>query len=111
MRKHTNQMSQAERQAIRSAVLSLPVQSVIQHAKDRMAQKHVTPEQAMLAIQSGQVIELHNDAGTLRTLLRVDLQSTSVCVVLDLDRRAIITVWRNAVNDTHRTLDLSAYQW
>jgi hypothetical protein len=112
MRKHRQQMSPAESAAIESTVRALAVERIARHAFDRMAEKGVSEAHILETLRTGQAIEIHNDANELRVLLRADvIGQWSACVVFSLDRQTVVTVWRNRVTDTHKTLRLNEYQW
>lgn len=112
MRKHRQQMTVAESVAIESTVRALNVREIAAHAFERMSQKGVSQAHILETLRTGQAIEIHNDANELRVLLRADvIGQWSACVVFSLDRQTVVTVWRNHVNDTHKTLRLNEYQW
>jgi hypothetical protein len=112
MRKHRQQMTLAESQAIESVVRSLNVKAIAAHAISRMREKGVSEQHIEATLRTGQAIEIHNDANELRILLRADVIGFwSACVVFSLDRQTVVTVWRNQVTDTHKTLRLNEYQW
>jgi len=105
-------MTPAESEAIEQRVRSLDVQQIAHHAFQRMCQKGVTEQQILDTLRTGQAIEIHNDQNELRVLLRADvIGQWSACVVFSLDRQTVVTVWRNHVLDTHKTLRIGQYQW
>ena len=88
------------------AELEEGVLTTTNHAIDRAHEAGVWPFELEWALQYGRLIEFHNETGTRRILVR----DHGICVVVDLDKRVIITVYRNAEDDHHSTLDRSVYQ-
>lgn len=113
MKKHRQQMKAAEIATLEVAVRTYANPTFAQHAYDRMAEKHVTAREIELALKYGEVIEVHNEAGTLRSVVRFPYgkPKVAVCVVLDFDTNAVVTTWKNAGSDNHKTLNLLAYSW
>lgn len=79
---------------------------VSSHAVSRMHEKGISHEELSHVVKHGHMIELHNEKGTWRVLLR---DSRGTCIVLDLGNGAVITTYKNSPGDMHRTLDTSAY--
>jgi hypothetical protein len=113
MRKHTKQMKQTEREALNTFIKQIAVHVVSTHAAERMTQKDVSAREIELCLQYGEGIEIHNDAGTPRAVVRFQYgrPKVAVCVVVELLTGKIVTVWKNAGSDNHQTLNLFAYQW
>ena len=79
-----------------------------EHAKARMEEKNISKRDVGDCVQHGDLVEFNDEeSGTRRTLWR----NHGICVVLDLDTGAIVTVFRNGVWDGHKTLDRTAYHW
>lgn len=78
------------------------------HVLHRMASKGVTMSMLLGCLESGRIIEVHNEAGTLRAMLR---DATGVCAVVDLHNRTVVTTYVNAASDRHNTLDRASYYW
>lgn len=98
---------------IRQIVSSIGMVQVMQHAAERMQEKHITARDIELTLRFGQVIEIHNDAGELRVVVRHSYgkPKTATVVVMGLDTGSIVTAWKNGGDDNHKTLNLFAYQW
>jgi hypothetical protein len=109
MKKHRQQMKAAEIATVESAVRTYANPTFAQHAYDRMAEKHVTAREIELTLKYGEVIEVHNETGTLR--FSYGKPKVAVCVVLDFETNAVVTTWKNAGSDNHKTLNLLAYSW
>ena len=75
------------------------------HLFERLTSKRITRDEVIIALQSGDVIEVQ-DGG--RIVLR---SGGGIAVVACLRTLTIVTTWRNDVDDTHATLDLSEYTW
>ena len=76
------------------------------YVTERSKARDIGHAELMHAVRHGELIEWHDETGTERVLLRDEL---GICVVLDLDTRNIITVYRNNVGDNHATLDTCKY--
>jgi len=113
MKKHRKQMSPAEIGALESHIRKMNYEAIGLHASERMAQKHVNAREITNCLKYGEAIELHNEAGEWRALLRHQYgrPQVAVCVVFSIERHEVVTVWKNAGSDAHRTLDLSPYQF
>lgn len=112
-RKHITQMKPAEVVMLTAATRKLGQALITSHAADRMAQKGVTAKDINLCLQYGTPVEIHNEASELRVVLRFAYGKPKVatCVVLGLSTGTIATVWKNAGNDNHGSLNLWAYGW
>lgn len=113
MRKHRTQMGKAEIEAAEAYVHGLKAQELADHAFKRMDTKNVTLRDIFVTIKYGRIIEVNTEGSGMRVLMRLDFgkPKVAVCVVLALDNLAVVTVWKNAGNDAHKTLDISQYQW
>jgi len=111
MRRHRQQMSQAERNLADQFARSLQIQDLTLHTAKRMDQKHVTEQDIRSALVFGQVIEISKHSGNLRLLVRHDRRQDAVCVVIEPRTRRVVTTWKNSRQDQHNTLDLSLYSW
>ena len=81
--------------------------SATDHFYDRAADRNFTFADARAALRFGRVIEIHNDRGEWRVLVRSHL---GTCVVLSLENFKIVTVYDNDPEDNHDTLNRSAYR-
>ncbi len=109
-RKHIKQMNKEEiafvHGFLRASVARLTGQG---HFYDRAAERHFTLAEAKLAAAQGTVIEIHNDrAPDVRVLVSNKL---GICAVVSLVTFEIITVYYNAPEDGHETLNWGAYRW
>jgi hypothetical protein len=106
-------MKPAEIEALESFVRKMNCEAIGLHAVGRMAQKNVNAREIGNALRYGQAIELHNESGEWRVLLRHESgrPRVAVCVVFAIERGEVVTVWKNRGDDKHSTLDLSAYKF
>jgi len=113
MRKHVKQMKAAEAAALNAFIKQIAQHVVSTHAAERMAQKDVSAREIENCLKYGEAVEVHNDAGTPRAVVRFAYgkPKVAVCVVVELVTGNIITTWKNAGCDNHKTLNLFAYQW
>jgi predicted histidine transporter YuiF (NhaC family) len=111
-RKHRSQMTPAEIALVERAIHSKKNWNVCEHVNERMAQKNVTRNEMLAALEFGQVIEVHNNVKhDVRALVRHTSGNSHVCVVVSLITGLIITTYRNDSNDGHSTLNTSMYAW
>lgn len=106
MKKHACQMSTEEIKRCIAKVNRVAKDSwlVCRHAAERMRNKGVTAAEIYHTLQSFDIVEYK-----IIPEERVVIRSGEVVIVLSIKRETIITVWRNAINDNHKTLDLEAY--
>lgn len=110
MRKHTQQMSPAERGFIHGYIRANVTRVTgAPHFYDRASDRHFTFVEALDAVRGGLVVEIHNNrAPEIRVLLR---NQKGTCAVLNLQSWDIVTVYYNDPEDKHETLDWSPYRW
>jgi hypothetical protein len=111
MKKHENQMSEAEKAAIASRVAEIAEKIISTHAADRMDQKKVTSKEIEICLKYGHAVEFHNEATELRAVIRHSFgkPKVAVCVVIGLETGTIATTWKNAGSDNHATLNTFVY--
>lgn len=112
MRKHQKQMTPAERQHVENHIHGLRGWILKPHAIKRGLERVVDTDALYTTMRIGDVIEVHNDVpAQIRAVLRADLGNASICVAADLTNREIVSVWVNALDDQHDTLNLGNYRW
>lgn len=105
-RKHVKQMSPVERAIVETLVHNtLDWSSKTFYLVGRMNERRITRADALQCLRYGNVVELQNVG---RVVMR---DRTGVCVVADIPARHVVTVWYNAPDDNHYTLDNRLYQW
>ena len=112
-RKHVSQMTENERMAAETYAHTLPRYEWKSnaHVTDRMTQKRISDAEVTLALRRGHIVEIHgNNAPDIRFVMRYETDKRAVCVCSST-KGNVITVWANALNDNHHTLDLSQYKW
>lgn len=110
-RKHITQMKPLESAFIHGYLRSdkRTFTSGAAHFYHRASERTFTFAEAVQAIRTGKVVEVHNDkAPSVRTLVR---DSKGTCVVLDLTGGVIVTVYYNDPEDKHDTLNWNLYRW
>ena len=100
MKKHESQMSGAEKEAIAVRVREIAETVISSHAADRMNQKIVSSKEIEICLKYGQAVELRHGFGRPKV---------AVCVVVVLQTGTIVTTWKNAGSDNHKTLNVFAY--
>ena len=78
------------------------------HAQGRQTEKLVTDDMLRDCLTNGRLIEVHNEANSLRVLLR-NIDGT--CAVVDLDTKVVVTCYWNHPDDRHTTIRRSEYYW
>ena len=112
MKTHRKYMKAAEIEALELRVREIAETVISTHAAERMHQKNVTAREIENCLRYGVVIELHDEAGELRMVVRHDSgrPKVGVVAVVAFETGTIVTVWRNAGSDNHATLNDFAYQ-
>ena len=111
MKKHENQMSQAEKAAIAVRVAEIAAKVISTHAADRMNQKNVTSKEIEICLKYGHAVEMHDESDELRAVIRHSFgkPKVAVCAVVGLETGTVVTTWKNAGSDNHKTLNIFAY--
>lgn len=76
------------------------------HFTDRASERVFTLADAREALAGGKVVEVHNDRKEWRALVR---NRKGTCVVISLDTLELVTVYYNAPEDGHETLNHNLY--
>lgn len=83
--------------------------NILPHAAENMALRNISRDQAAKCLTTGNLVQFQReDDGSRRLLLRAQ---DGTCLVLDIDRKNIITIYHNNPNDNHQTLDRRQYFW
>ena len=75
--------------------------------KSKTRRVNLTREYAYKLIKDSKLIEFHTLKGSRRVLLRH--MSTGISIIVDLDAKVIVSVWRNELGDDHKNLNTSRY--
>jgi len=112
MKTHYTLMSVADREMTTQLVRQIAQTVISTHAADRMAQKGVTGREIEICLTYGSVIEVHDEAGEWRAVIRhaFGMPKVAVCVVIGIMTGTIVTCWKNAGSDNHKTLNTFAYE-
>ena len=108
-RKHFTQFS-ADESGFIHGFIRKRVQPLVHgsaHFYDRAGDRHITLADAAETLRTGSVIEIHNDRGEWRALVRSRI---GTCVVVSLESNLVLTVYYNNPTDNHETLNHSLYQ-
>jgi hypothetical protein len=84
----------------------LPNVNGSEHFYDRATEREFTLDDAKETLRTGTVIEVHNDRGDWRALVR---GKNGYCTVVSLETNRILTVYFNAPDDNHDTLNHKLY--
>lgn len=108
MKNHYTQLTSGEIQSIRAKVLGMRF-TPTSYTQDRFRQRHITMVQVAAVLSYGQVIEIHDEAGPVRVLMRGKVGGKYLCVVVEPETGNLITAYWNNLNDHHTTIDMSQY--
>ena len=75
--------------------------------KSKARKVNLTKEYAYKLIKDSKLIEFHTLRGSRRVLLRH--MSTGISMIVDLDAKVIVSVWRNELDDEHKNLNTARY--
>ena len=75
--------------------------------KSKTRRVNLTGGYAYKPIKDSKLIEFHTLKGSRRVLLRH--MSTGISIIVDLDAKVIVSVWRNELDDDHKNLNTSRY--
>lgn len=107
-RKHFTQFTQEEPGWV-TGFIRRQVQPHIdgsKHFYDRATDRHFTLEDASATLRTGTVIEIHNDKGDWRAVIR---SQNGTCAVVSLESNRVLTVYYNDPEDNHDTLNHGLY--
>ena len=109
-RKHIQQMNSTEKAFVHGYIRkNADLAFGIAHFYDRATDRHFSLTDAISALKSGLVVEVHNDkAPSVRALVR-DQKGT--CAVVELGTMQVVTVYYNDPADQHETLNWAPYRW
>lgn len=111
MKKHRNMMKAAEIEGIEKRVREIAAVAISSHAAERMNQKAVSVKEIENCLKYGFAVEIHNEAEELRAVIRFQYgkPKVAVCLVVGLETGTLVTTWKNAGSDNHKTLNSFAY--
>lgn len=111
-RKHFTQMSVQETDAVGSAVRKINNLEITPYVRGRMAERNIKALDIAKTLRFGHVIEVHNNIGSeIRVLMQAVVNNKKCHAVVSLTNRTLVTCYWNSLNDSHATLDKSAYKW
>jgi len=108
-RKHRIEMNTAEISNVESLVHNINEWDFSHdHVMQRMEQKGITKGALVNCLRYGRIIEVNSEG---RAVLRLNMKGGGVVVVVSLAERVLVTAWKNANEDNHKTLNRSEYGW
>lgn len=111
-KKHITQMTDIEQQTLLHKLNKIKYFSFGYHANEKIYERNINKKFIIKAIKNSELIEYHlANQYSHRILLRSknNYNNQSMCIVVDLISKEIVTVYLNDYNDHHRTLDWSNY--
>lgn len=114
IRKHYTQMTDAEIKKCHFLVMQYIAENkgieLTKHAQERNEAKNINIDKYTLleSLVSGNIIEYERVNGRARIVIRFGYKDFSLSAVIS-DEGKIVTIWDNAENDNHATLDLNQY--
>jgi len=103
-------MTRSEIASVEALVHAQSKWAIGKHATGRMATKGIEREQVLDVLSTGRMVEVNRN-NDLCALFRKEYGNEAVCVVVSLETRWVVTVWKNQARDKHRTLDATKYLW
>jgi hypothetical protein len=81
------------------------------YSYNRQYERDIEDLAVQKAIKYGNIIEFHYKDGDSRVLLRgaTNSEGYSICVVVSLNKKEIITIYKNQITDNHDTLHNEIY--
>ena len=111
VRKHASQMSNQEVLLLNGFLTKEKNYKIGTHASDRIKVKKINKESMERAIHNGEIVEYHyKNENRLLVRGNTNEYGYNTCVLLDVDRGNIITVYKNSVSDKHCTLKEELYE-
>jgi len=111
-RKYREDMSQEERNTIKSIIRNYNEWMLIYHAQEEMAKDKISSDEVFDTLHSGRIIEIHNcKEFDLCVLVQKAFENRAINAVVSLVNGKVITAWANSLEDAQRTPNLANYQW
>lgn len=103
---HANRLSNKVKKQLLNEVDGVNEWDFTSYSLDKIQKRGIPVDNLSHTIAEGKLIEYHTKKDTRRVLLR-DVDGT--CAVVDLDKKAIITAYKNNADYNHLNLDQSKY--
>lgn len=109
-RKHYSQMTKWEIKRIQDAINNSHFTHT-EYSLQRTIGRSISELDIQRVIKFGSIIEFHYKDGDLRVLIRgtEKVNHDSVCVVVSINKKHIVTVYKNDCEDNHYTLHKEIY--
>lgn len=107
MRILATRLTEAQRYYLRAQVNGK--WQTLTHAAEKLAERNIGKDQVLRCIAHGEIVQFQREDDGLRRLLIRAQDGT--CVVLDIDRKLMVTAYHNNPKDQHMTLNRDAYYW
>lgn len=109
-RKHYRHMTKWEIKRLQEAINNNQFKHTY-YSYTRQHERDISDIAIQKTIKYGNIVEFHYKDGDSRVLLRgmCNTDGYSVCVVLSLSKKEIITIYKNKIMDNHDTLHKEIY--
>lgn len=109
-RKHTHHMTKWEVKRLQDTINNNKFDYTY-YSYIRLNERNIDELSVQKTIKHGQIVEFHFKDGDARVLLRgkANVDGYSICVVLSLTKKQIITIYKNEYYDNHDTLHNELY--
>jgi len=103
---HANHLAPVTKHKLQQRIDNVRNWKFTKHALDNIEDRSIEVDALSGAVAKGHIIEYHTKKGTSRVLLKYD---GGTCVVVDLDKEAVITAYKNDVEDKCFDVDSTQY--
>jgi len=106
MKIHANHLAPVTKNKLQRRIGDISNWKFTNHALENIQQREISFDELSWAVAKGHIIEYHTKKGTSRVLLKDD---GGTCAVVDLDKEAVITAYKNNVEDKAFDVDSTQY--
>lgn len=109
LRIHRKQLASSSINGLMKEVKAIEQWRISPHFEDQSRGRNVAFPKEPISdlIKDSTLIEFHTLKDSRRVLLRHE--DTGISFIVDLDAKVLVSVWANALDDNHNTLDTSKY--
>lgn len=106
MRIHAKRLSPKFKRELYREISKVKEWDFTSYSLDKISKRGISVENLGGAVVNGKLIEYHTKGDSRRVLLRYE---EGTCAVVDLDKQAIITAYKNHADFNHPNLNSSKY--
>ena len=106
MRIHARRLAPSFKKSLYNEVSKVKKWEFTSYSLDKIYKRGISVKNLGEAVVKGKLIEYHTKGDSRRVLLRCE---EGTCAVVDLDKQAIITAYKNTADFNHPHLDQTKY--